>query len=57
MEENKNHMVWCPICGGQDFAKVVKGYEGNPTKCLKCTQCGREFPEPKPCEGEDCKVK
>jgi hypothetical protein len=57
VEKNKNHMVWCPICGGQDFAKVVKGYEGNPTKCLKCTQCGREFPEPKPCEGEDCKVK
>jgi formate dehydrogenase maturation protein FdhE len=49
-------IAWCPVCGGGDFAKVIRGLETNPINYLKCTQCGREFPEPKPCDGEACKI-
>jgi formate dehydrogenase maturation protein FdhE len=46
----------CPVCEGKDFVKIVVGYEGNPKKFLKCTKCGREFPELVACDGDNCKI-
>lgn len=56
MDEKNKDISWCPICGGQDFVKLIRGYEGNPIKVLKCSQCGREFPETVPCDDETCKI-
>lgn len=56
MEDKKPQMAWCPVCGGFDFANIMKGYEDNPKHFLKCTRCGREFEEPKACDDESCKI-
>jgi hypothetical protein len=42
MEEN---FGWCVICGNTEFAKFMRGFEEYPRKFIKCTRCGKEYPE------------
>jgi DNA-directed RNA polymerase subunit RPC12/RpoP len=56
VEKKETDGVSCPVCSGKDFGKIIIGFEGNPKKFLKCTQCGKEFPEVEPCNGESCKI-
>jgi len=41
-----NSKIKCKECEGKDFVELVRGYKGNPTIYLKCTQCGRIFRKP-----------